>query len=152
MRPARDPTAAGTAASCRFMSSTSSRVVRRSRSHVSVLRASVIRSPRPIGCAVYARSVKWAIPLSPISTHWSCHVGRPGDSIARVAAIEIDGVSKVFAGEVRAVDDVTLTVADGEFLVLVGPSGCGKSTLLRMIAGLEEVTEGVIRIGGDDVT
>jgi multiple sugar transport system ATP-binding protein len=79
-------------------------------------------------------------------------VGRPGDSIARVAAIEIDGVSKVFAGEVRAVDDVTLTVADGEFLVLVGPSGCGKSTLLRMIAGLEEVTEGVIRIGGDDVT
>src|SRR6516165_54089 len=69
-----------------------------------------------------------------------------------MAAIEIDAVSKVFQGDVRAVDGVTLTVADGEFLVLVGPSGCGKSTLLRMIAGLEEVTEGSIRIGGDDVT
>jgi multiple sugar transport system ATP-binding protein len=69
-----------------------------------------------------------------------------------MAAIEIDAVSKVFAGDVRAVDDVTLTVADGEFLVLVGPSGCGKSTLLRMIAGLEEVTSGAIRIGGEDVT
>jgi multiple sugar transport system ATP-binding protein len=69
-----------------------------------------------------------------------------------VAAIEIDAVSKVFGEEVRAVDDVTLTVADGEFLVLVGPSGCGKSTLLRLIAGLEEVTGGTIRIGGEDVT
>ena len=51
-----------------------------------------------------------------------------------------------------AIDDVSLTVADGEFLVLVGPSGCGKSTLLRMIAGLEEVTAGTISIGGRDVT
>src|SRR5262249_22050404 len=49
-------------------------------------------------------------------------------------------------------DDVTLTIADGEFMVLVGPSGCGKSTLLRMIAGLEEVTEGTISIGNLDVT
>src|SRR6185503_7853880 len=53
---------------------------------------------------------------------------------------------------VVAVDDVSLTVADGEFLVLVGPSGCGKSTLLRMIAGLEEVTDGAVSIGGRDVT
>ena len=45
-------------------------------------------------------------------------------------------------------DDVTLEVADGEFMVLVGPSGCGKSTLLRMIAGLEEVTAGTVSIGG----
>ena len=51
-----------------------------------------------------------------------------------------------------AVDDVTLTIADGEFMVLVGPSGCGKSTLLRMIAGLEEVTDGAISIGEVDVT
>jgi multiple sugar transport system ATP-binding protein len=69
-----------------------------------------------------------------------------------MAAIELDHVTKEFAGGVTAVDDVALTVADGEFMVLVGPSGCGKSTLLRMIAGLEEVTEGTISIGGVDVT
>ena len=69
-----------------------------------------------------------------------------------MAAIELDHVTKEFAGGVLAVDDVTLTIADGEFMVLVGPSGCGKSTLLRMIAGLEEVTDGAISIGGVDVT
>ncbi len=69
-----------------------------------------------------------------------------------MAAIELEHVTKEFAGGVRAVDDVTLTVADGEFMVLVGPSGCGKSTLLRMIAGLEEVTDGTVSIGGVDVT
>jgi multiple sugar transport system ATP-binding protein len=69
-----------------------------------------------------------------------------------MAAIELDHVTKQFAGGVVAVDDVTLTIADGEFMVLVGPSGCGKSTLLRMIAGLEEVTDGAISIGGLDVT
>src|SRR3954452_14594679 len=69
-----------------------------------------------------------------------------------MAAIELEHVTKSFAGGVVAVDDVNLTVADGEFLVLVGPSGCGKSTLLRMIAGLEEVTEGTISIGDVDVT
>ena len=61
-------------------------------------------------------------------------------------------VSKTFDGDVVAVDDVTLTIEPGEFMVLVGPSGCGKSTLLRMVAGLEEVTEGTIEIGGRDVT
>jgi multiple sugar transport system ATP-binding protein len=64
----------------------------------------------------------------------------------------LDGVTKAFAGGVVAVDDVTLEIEPGEFLVLVGPSGCGKSTLLRMIAGLEETTGGVIRIDGADVT
>jgi multiple sugar transport system ATP-binding protein len=66
--------------------------------------------------------------------------------------IVLDRVSKTFQGGVTAVDDVSLTIADGEFLVLVGPSGCGKSTLLRMVAGLEEVSEGKILIDGRDVT
>ena len=66
--------------------------------------------------------------------------------------IRLERLTKVYDGEVLAVDDVTLEVADGEFMVLVGPSGCGKSTLLRMIAGLEKVTLGRVWIGDDDVT
>ena len=69
-----------------------------------------------------------------------------------MAAIELVNITKVFDGDVVAVDGISLTVADGEFMVLVGPSGCGKSTLLRMIAGLEEVTAGGVAIGGRDVT
>jgi len=72
--------------------------------------------------------------------------------IVSVAEIVLDNVSKVFSGEVVAVDDISLTIASGEFLVLVGPSGCGKSTLLRMIAGLEDVTAGTISIGDREVT
>jgi multiple sugar transport system ATP-binding protein len=66
--------------------------------------------------------------------------------------IVIDHVTKIYPGDVKAADDVTLEIPSGEFMVLVGPSGCGKSTLMRMIAGLEEVTEGTILIGGRDVT
>jgi multiple sugar transport system ATP-binding protein len=69
-----------------------------------------------------------------------------------MAAIELEHVSKVFSGGVVAVDDVSLTVRDGDFMVLVGPSGCGKSTLLRMIAGLEDVTTGSVLIDSSDVT
>ena len=69
-----------------------------------------------------------------------------------MAGIELEHVTKAFAGGVVAVDDVSLSIADGEFMVLVGPSGCGKSTLLRMIAGLEEITDGTIAIGDVDIT
>jgi multiple sugar transport system ATP-binding protein len=69
-----------------------------------------------------------------------------------VAEIVLDHIAKVYSGDVVAVDDVSLEIVGGEFLVLVGPSGCGKSTLLRMLAGLEEVTEGTITIDGRDVT
>jgi multiple sugar transport system ATP-binding protein len=69
-----------------------------------------------------------------------------------MAEIVLDRVRKEFANGVVPVDDVSLTVVDGEFMVLVGPSGCGKTTLLRSIAGLEDVTNGRILIGGRDVT
>ena len=68
-----------------------------------------------------------------------------------MAAIEFDHVTKRFPGGTVAVDDVELTVEDGEFMIFVGPSGCGKTTLLRMVAGLEEVTAGSIRIGDREV-
>ena len=69
-----------------------------------------------------------------------------------MAEIVLEGVTKAFGGGVLAVDGVSLRIEDGEFLVLVGPSGCGKSTLLRLIAGLEEATEGSVWIGDRDVT
>src|SRR3989442_12523306 len=69
-----------------------------------------------------------------------------------MAGMELEHVTKEFTGGVGAGDEVNLTIADGEFMVLVGASGCGKSTLLRMIAGLEEITEGTISIGDLDVT
>jgi len=63
-----------------------------------------------------------------------------------VAQITMEGLGKVYPDGTRAVGDVDLVIQDGEFLVLVGPSGCGKSTILRMIAGLEEITEGTMAI------
>ena len=63
-----------------------------------------------------------------------------------MATISLDRVGKIYPGGVRAVEGVDLRIAHGEFIVLVGPSGCGKSTLLRMIAGLETITEGVMKI------
>ena len=65
-----------------------------------------------------------------------------------MAAIELVHLSKVYGNDFTAVRDLNLDVAEGEFMVLVGPSGCGKTTALRMIAGLEEITAGEIRIEG----
>src|SRR3546814_11029992 len=64
-----------------------------------------------------------------------------------MAELQIAGVEKVYPNGFKAIHGIDLEVADGEFIVLVGPSGCGKSTLLRMIAGLETVSAGSIRIG-----
>src|SRR3982751_6749508 len=63
-----------------------------------------------------------------------------------MAEVTFDRVSKVYPDGYRAVNDVNLEITDGEFMVLVGPSGCGKTTALRMVAGLEEITEGQLRI------
>ncbi|SOC03334.1 ABC transporter ATP-binding protein [Rhodobacter maris] len=68
-----------------------------------------------------------------------------------MAAITLENLTKTYAGGVTAVSGVDLDIADGEFVVLVGPSGCGKSTLLRMIAGLETVSAGAVRIGAREV-
>ncbi|MFG3256903.1 ABC transporter ATP-binding protein [Streptomyces sp. NPDC048172] len=69
-----------------------------------------------------------------------------------MADITLDRLAKVYPGGVRALNDLGLTVQDGEFFALLGPSGCGKSTLLRTIAGLEAASGGTIRIGDRDVT
>jgi multiple sugar transport system ATP-binding protein len=64
-----------------------------------------------------------------------------------VAAVSFSGVGKIYPNGTRALGDFNLDVEDGEFMVFVGPSGCGKTTALRMVAGLEEISEGQIRIG-----
>ncbi|MBI5104927.1 MAG: sn-glycerol-3-phosphate ABC transporter ATP-binding protein UgpC [Solirubrobacterales bacterium] len=64
-----------------------------------------------------------------------------------MAEVTFEQVGKVYADGTRAVSQLQLEVADGEFMVLVGPSGCGKTTALRMVAGLEEISEGIVRIG-----
>ena len=68
-----------------------------------------------------------------------------------MAEIELLHISKSYPDGAVAVKDLSLTIADGEFIILVGPSGCGKSTTLNMIAGLEEISSGELRIGGERV-
>src|SRR4051812_1199412 len=68
-----------------------------------------------------------------------------------MAEIVLDHVTKTYASGAAAVKDLSITIADGEFIILVGPSGCGKSTTLNMIAGLEDISSGELRIGGDRV-
>src|SRR3954470_17811925 len=64
-----------------------------------------------------------------------------------MAVVELEHVAKVYDDGTRAVNDLNLDIQDGEFVVLVGPSGCGKTTALRMVAGLEEISEGLLKIG-----
>src|SRR3954451_16352606 len=64
-----------------------------------------------------------------------------------MAGVGFDRIGKGYADGTRAVRELTLGITDGEFMVLVGPSGCGKTTALRMLAGLEDISEGVMRIG-----
>ena len=63
-----------------------------------------------------------------------------------MGAINISSVGKIYPNGTRALEDVNIEINDGEFLVLVGPSGCGKTTLLRMVAGLEDITEGEMKL------
>src|SRR5687767_9389230 len=64
-----------------------------------------------------------------------------------MAGVTFEDVAKIYPDGTRAVNDLDLQIEDGEFMVLVGPSGCGKTTALRMVAGLEDISEGVLRIG-----
>src|SRR5262249_50140534 len=68
-----------------------------------------------------------------------------------MARLQLTGITKSY-GAFKAVDDVSLEIADGEFLVLLGPSGCGKTTTLRIVAGFIEPTEGSVRLGERDIT
>ncbi|MBA1144041.1 ABC transporter ATP-binding protein [Mesorhizobium neociceri] len=68
-----------------------------------------------------------------------------------MAEVVLENICKTYGNNFHAIDQLNLSVEDGEFLILVGPSGCGKSTALRMIAGLEDITSGSLRIGGVDV-
>src|ERR1700744_3094248 len=74
-----------------------------------------------------------------------------GEGIGAMAEIVLDRVTKCYPDGATAVHEVSLTIAEGEFIILVGPSGCGKSTTLNMIAGLEDISSGELRIGGERV-
>ena len=67
-----------------------------------------------------------------------------------MAPVSLEKINKVYENGFHAVKDLSVSIADGEFMVLVGPSGCGKTTALRMVAGLEDITSGVLRIGGKE--
>jgi multiple sugar transport system ATP-binding protein len=67
-----------------------------------------------------------------------------------MATVSLEGINKVYENGFHAVKDLSVDIADGEFMVLVGPSGCGKTTALRMVAGLEDITSGILRIGGKE--
>ncbi|MFB1025531.1 MAG: ATP-binding cassette domain-containing protein, partial [Octadecabacter sp.] len=68
-----------------------------------------------------------------------------------MAQVSLNNIRKVYPNGYEAVEPISFDIADGEFVVLVGPSGCGKSTLLRMVAGLEDISEGALSIGDRNV-
>ena len=68
-----------------------------------------------------------------------------------MGAIKITSVGKIYPNGTRALGDVNIEINDGEFVVLVGPSGCGKTTTMRLVAGLEDITDGEIKIGDEIV-
>src|SRR5439155_26565730 len=84
------------------------------------------------------------LPLRAAAAHPRLHRGSQG----MTDAVTLSGVGKVYPDGTRAVRDLDLQIDAGELMVVVGPSGCGKTTILRMTAGLEEISEGEIRIGG----
>ena len=88
-----------------------------------------------------------AIRTSGVESRQSSTPARRTEGAPGVAEVAFEKVSKIYPDGTRAVNELDLEIADGEFMVLVGPSGCGKTTALRMVAGLEEITEGVLRIG-----
>ena len=99
-------------------------------------------SPQVQGWQYCQEMVRW-------SRCGSCRgIAAPVDERRAMASVELDGINKVYDNGFHAVQDLSIEVADGEFLVLVGPSGCGKSTALRMVAGLEDISSGELRIGG----
>src|SRR5260370_19100020 len=67
-----------------------------------------------------------------------------------MATVSMEKLNKVYENGFHAVKDFSIDIADGEFMVFVGPSGCGKTTALRMVAGLEDITSGILRIGGKE--
>jgi multiple sugar transport system ATP-binding protein len=80
-----------------------------------------------------------------------CKNGKRPLRFPPVAAIELEGLTKIYGDGTRAVHELDLQIEDGEFVVFVGPSGCGKTSALRMIAGLEEISGGTVRVGGEVV-
>src|SRR5438309_1114310 len=87
------------------------------------------------------------VPAWPAQTLVPGPVDRTGTVLHAMAGVAFEHVAKVYPDGTRAVDDLTLEIGDGEFVVIVGPSGSGKTTALRMVAGLEEISEGKISIG-----
>ena len=114
--------------------------------------ASRFASPRHRRCRVDCRHHSHHHPGSRVPAENRCRPDRwRGEGLIRMATIEIDHLTKQYPNGFKGVNDVSLDIDDGEFVILVGPSGCGKSTLLRMIVGLEDITEGELRIDGKRV-